>query len=128
VKLLADTHLLLWAAGDTGRLSKQARMLLAEPGHALLFSAASLWEIAIKLGLGRTDFQVDLRALRRGLLLNGWRELPVSGEHALELAALPALHRDPFDRILVCQARVEGCTLLTADDQLTAYGEPVRRV
>jgi PIN domain nuclease of toxin-antitoxin system len=128
VKLLADTHLLLWAAGEPNRLPAAARGLLADPGNAVHFSAASLWEIAIKLGRGRADFQVDLRALRRGLLLNGWRELPVSGEHAVELAALPPLHRDPFDRILVCQARVEGCVLLTADDELLAYGAPVRRV
>jgi PIN domain nuclease of toxin-antitoxin system len=125
---LLDTHVLLWAAGEPERLSPAAVELLSNGRHELAFSSASLWEIQIKLGLGRADFQVDPRALRRGLFANGYREIPVTGEHALELAHLPALHRDPFDRILICQARVEGCALLTLDDLVVSYGAPVRRV
>lgn len=126
--LLLDTHLLLWAAGDPGRLSSEARALLECREHHLAFSSASIWEIQTKLGLGREDFQVDARALRRGLIANGYREVPVTSEHALELERIPTLHRDPFDRILVCQARVESCTLLTSDQAVAAYGRPVRRI
>ena len=111
--LLLDTHLLLWAAGTPGRLSAEARALLLDRENELTFSAASIWEVAIKLGLGRDDFQVDPRLLRRGLLANGYREVPVTGDHATELGRLERHHRDPFDRILICQARVEGSTLLT---------------
>lgn len=125
---LLDTHLLLWAAGDPGRLSPEAQALLTDPLNELCFSAASLWEIGIKRGLGREDFQVDPRLLRRGLLANGYRELPVTGEHTLELEHLPAHHRDPFDRILVCQARVEGYTLLSSDSTVARYGDPVRLI
>ncbi|MBI4702089.1 MAG: type II toxin-antitoxin system VapC family toxin [Deltaproteobacteria bacterium] len=126
--LLLDTHLLLWAAGDPGRLSTEARTLLSDPANELTFSAASIWEVAIKLGLGRDDFQVDPRLLRRGLLANGYREVPVTGEHAIELDHLATHYRDPFDRILICQARVEGSTLLTTDGAVAKYGAPVRRV
>lgn len=126
--LLLDTHLLFWAAGNPARLSAEARALISDPDNALVFSAASLWEINIKAGLGREDFQVDPRLLRRGLLANGYQELPVTGEHANELERLPLLHRDPFDRILICQARVEGYTLLSADAVVVTYGAPVRGV
>ncbi len=128
MKLLLDTHLLLWAAGLPERLSEQARALLGDPDNTLLFSAASLWEISIKHGLGRADFSVDPRLLRRGLLDNGYEELPVTGLHAVSLAALPPLHRDPFDRMLVAQASAEGVLLLTSDSQVAAYPGPVRRV
>jgi PIN domain nuclease of toxin-antitoxin system len=123
---LLDTHLLLWAAGNPDRLSPAARDVLSDEENELTFSAASLWEIAIKLGLGRRDFQVDPRRLRRGLLANGYREVPVTGEHALELERLNLNHRDPFDRILICQARVEGSVLLTSDETVASYGAPVR--
>lgn len=128
MKLLLDTHLLLWAAGQPERLSNVARALLDDPQSELLFSAASLWEISIKRGLGRADFQVDPRLLRRGLLDNGWRELPITSEHAVSLDGLPPIHKDPFDRILVAQALVEGITLLTTDPWVAQYPGPVRAV
>lgn len=128
MKLLLDTHLLLWAAGAPERLSDTARTLLTEPTNELFFSAASLWEVAIKRGLGRSDFQVDPRVLRRNLLDNGYQELPVASEHAVSIANLPPLHKDPFDRLLVAQAMVEGITLLTSDAQLAQYPGPVRQV
>lgn len=128
MKLLLDTQILLWAAGQTERLSASARKQLNDPKNELLFSAASLWEIAIKKSLGREDLRVEPRLLRRGLLDNGYAELPVTSEHAVSVDALPDLHKDPFDRILLAQALTEGITLLTADAQLARYGGPVRKV
>lgn len=128
MKLLLDTHLLLWAAGTPERLSSTARALLEDPLNEPLFSAASLWEITIKRGLGRADFQVDPRVLRRGLLDNGYTELPITSEHAVSVDSLPPLHKDPFDRLLVAQATVEGITLLTADELVAKYPGPVRLV
>ncbi len=128
MKLLLDTHLLLWAAGDSDRLSAEARAWISAPENELLFSVASIWEIAIKSGLGRQDFQVNTRLLRRGLLDNGYRELPVGSEHAVAIDSLPPLHKDPFDRLLVAQAMVEGILLLTADAWVAQYPGPVRKV
>lgn len=107
MKLLLDTQILLWAAGQPERLSAAARRQLSNPKNELLFSAASLWEITIKRALGREDFRVDPRILRRGLL---------------------DLHNDPFDRILLAQALTEGITLITVDAQLARYPGPVRQV
>ena len=128
MKLLLDTHLLLWAAEGFERLPPDARPLLGDPANRLLFSAASIWEVVIKRGLGREDFLVDPGALRRGLLDGGYIELPVSGVHTLAVGALPPLHKDPFDRLLIAQAIVEQATLLTADARLSAYPAPVRLV
>ncbi len=128
MKFLLDTHVLLWAAGEPERLSTTARALLEAPEHALLFSVASLWEVAIKSALGRSDFRVDVGVLRRGLVENGYLELAVAGEHAVAVATLPPLHKDPFDRLLVAQAQVEGITLLTCDPLVAAYPGPIRHV
>jgi PIN domain nuclease of toxin-antitoxin system len=128
VKLLLDTHLLLWAAGDPNRLSAKARALIGAAENTVFFSAASVWEIAIKHGLGRDDFRVDARLLRRGLLDNGYHELPISSQHAVAIDSLPALHRNPFDRLLIAQATVEGITLLTSDALVARYPSPVRKV
>lgn len=128
MKLLLDTHLMLWAAGQPTRLPAAARRLLNDPTNELLFSAASLWEIAIKNTLGRDDFKVEPRLLRRGLLDNGWLELPITGQHAVGIDGLPPLHKDPFDRLLLAQALSEGITLLTSDANLARYGSPVRKV
>jgi PIN domain nuclease of toxin-antitoxin system len=128
MKLLLDTHVLLWAAAAPERLTPYARALLEDPDNQPIFSAASLWEITIKKALGRGDFDVDARALRHGLLDNGYLELPVGGEHAVAVDALPAIHKDPFDRILVAQAIVESVTLLTADAIVARYPGPVRKI
>ncbi len=128
MNFLLDTHLLLWTAGAPDRLSGEARELIADPANTLFFSTASLWEIAIKQGLGRDDFRVDARRLWRLLLANGYRELAVAGEHAVLVVNLPAIHKDPFDRMLLAQAATEGLVLLTADEMLMRYGGPVRRV
>lgn len=128
MKLLLDTHLLLWAAGQPDCLSQTARELIEAEGSELIFSSASLWEIVIKRGLGREDFKVDARLLRRGLLDNGYIELPIASEHVVAIDTLPPLHKDPFDRILLAQALVEGIMLLTADKVIASYPAPVRVV
>lgn len=128
MKLLLDSHVLLWAAGLPGQLPAGARALLADAANELLFSAASLWEIAIKRGLGRSDFRVDPRLLRRGLIDNGYVELPVTSAHALAVESLPALHRDPFDRLLLAQAQTEGVLLVTTDAQVAQYPGSIRKI
>lgn len=128
MNLLLDTHLLLWAAGEPERLPEKVRELLLDSSNHLVFSSASLWEVSIKNDLDRPDFKVDPRRLWRMLLLAGYRELPVMGEHAVAVGELPPLHRDPFDRILVAQATVEGLLLLTADKAVAEYGDCVRMV
>jgi PIN domain nuclease of toxin-antitoxin system len=132
LKLLLDTHLLLWAAGavpgEGDPMPREAAALLDDPATEPLFSAASLWEVAIKSSLGRADFQVDAALLRRGLLDNGYVELAITSLHAAAVAALPNLHKDPFDRMLVAQAICEGVTLLTADAKLDGYPGPIRRL
>jgi PIN domain nuclease of toxin-antitoxin system len=128
VKILLDTQLLLWAAGQPDRLSAAARRHINNAKNELLFSAASLWEISIKKSLGRDDFRVEPRVLRRGLLDNGYSELPITSQHAVNLDGLPPLHKDPFDRILLAQALTEGIILLTTDAHLGRYNGPVRKV
>lgn len=128
MKLLLDTHLLIWAAESIKRVPRAARTLMSDPKNELLFSAASLWEIAIKSKLNRPDFQVDARTLRRGLIDNGYIELPILSEHAVAIDALPPIHKDPFDRLLIAQATVEGITLLTDDVTVAQYPGPVNLV
>ena len=128
MRLLLDTHLLLWAAAGDEKLPVAVRRLIEEEAHELLFSAASLWEIVIKRGLGREDFQVEPSLLRRGLLDNGWEELAIFSLHTLAVARLPPLHKDPFDRLLLAQAETEGLLLVTTDRQLASYGGPVQWV
>lgn len=125
---LLDTHLLLWAAGPIERLSSDACLLIDDPDNELVFSTASIWEVAIKYSRGRDDFKADPRLLRRGLLDNLYRELSITGEHAVAVASLPPLHRDPFDRMLVAQSLVEGIMLLTTDPLVAQYPAPIRRV
>jgi PIN domain nuclease of toxin-antitoxin system len=126
VKLLLDTHLLIWAADDIKRVPPDARVLMADTENELLFSVVSIWEVAIKCGLNRPDFQVDARKLRRGLIDNGYIELPLLGEHAVAIDGLPPIHKDPFDRMLIAQAMVEGITLITNDESMAMYPGVVR--
>ena len=128
MKLLLDTHLLIWAADSIERVPTGARALMADSKNELLFSVASIWEIAIKRGLNRPDFQVDARMLRRGLIDNGYCELPILSEHVVAIDTLPLVHKDPFDRLLIAQARVEGITLLTDDATVAQYQGSVRLV
>jgi len=128
MKLLLDTHVLLWAASDPAKLSSEARRWIGNPEHELLFSTASLWEVVIKRSLARADFKVDVRILRRGLLDNDYSELPILSDHVVAIESLPPIHRDPFDRVLVAQATVEGITLLTTDAVVARYPGPIQVV
>jgi PIN domain nuclease of toxin-antitoxin system len=128
VRLLLDTHLLIWVAEGSARLPASVRTAIEDPDHTPVFSIASLWEIAIKRSLGRPDFRIDSRILYRGLIENGYEELPVLGKHAVAVEGLPLIHKDPFDRLLVTQATVEGIALLTSDALFARYPGPIRRV
>ena len=128
MKLLLDTRIVLWAAGQPEKLSESARTLLTTSENVLFFSAASIWEIVIKRGLGREDFKVDPRRLRNMLIMHGYTELSVTAEHALTVETLPLLHKDPFDRLLLAQARTEGMQLLTVDASVIQYEESVLAV
>jgi len=128
VKLLLDTHLLLWAAGEPDRLSAAARRLLNDANNELFFSAASLWEVVIKSKLGRSDFQADARILRRSLIDNSYGEMPILSSHVVAIDGLPPIHKDPFDRILIAQATVEGIALISADPIVMEYPGPIRKV
>jgi PIN domain nuclease of toxin-antitoxin system len=128
VKLLLDTHLVVWAFDNTSKLSRAAVTLLADERNELVFSALSIWEVAIKSALRKKDFKVDVHALRRGLLDNGYIELAVTSKHAVAVYDLPLIHKDPFDRLLIAQAQVEGITLLTVDAKVAKYPGPIRKV
>lgn len=128
MKLLLDTHLLLWAADDPHLLPSLARDLMADTGNELIFSTVSLWEIAIKSTLKRHNIRADPRVLRRRMLDNAYIELPLFSTHAVAIDTLPPIHKDPFDRILVAQATVEGITLLTVDPQVARYPGPIKKV
>lgn len=128
MNLLLDTHILLWAAAEPAKLSSEATSLITNEENRLYFSAASVWEVVIKNGLGRPDFHVDPHILRRGLVDNGYLELPISSQHTLAVAHLPDIHKDLFDRILVAQAETEGFLLLTNDELVGRYPGPVRLV
>ena len=132
MRLLLDTHLLLWSAySDTisaHGVSAAAAVLIDDPANTLIFSVASLWEVGIKYRLGRDTFKANPHELRRALKDNGYEELPILGDHALAVGALPDRHKDPFDRILIAQATVEGITLLTSDAVVASYPGPIRKV
>jgi PIN domain nuclease of toxin-antitoxin system len=128
MRFLLDTQLLLWVPINDPRISAQARTILNNPENQFLFSVSSVWEIAIKKHLRRRDFLYDPRVVRRGLMDNGYEELPVLGQHAVEVDSLPPLHKDPFDRILIAQAMVEGIILLTADPMIARYPGPILKV
>lgn len=128
MKLLLDTHLIVWAAYTPDRLSPKAQALLLDESNELLFSPVNLWEVTIKRALGRRDFQVDSRVLRRNLLLNGYLEIPITSNHAVAINQLPGIHKDPFDRLLIAQSMVEGIVLLTSDPTVAKYPAPVQLV
>jgi PIN domain nuclease of toxin-antitoxin system len=126
--ILVDTHLLIWAAIGSPRLSEAARAAIEFPAPPPFFSAVSIWEVAVKSALDRPDFRIDARRLRHELLASDYRELDVTSAHGIEAASLLLHHRDPFDRMLVGQAASEGLTLLTSDRRLAAYGSVVQLV
>lgn len=123
-----DTHVLLWAAQDSASLSARARVILGHPKYDILISVANIWEVVIKSGLGRSDFAVDAVRLREQAIRAGFGELPIRASHVLELSGLPVRRCDPFDRILLAQARVEQLILLTSDQKVLQYGDPAQSV
>lgn len=125
MRLLLDTHILIWALGEPKRLSKEVRAALESPANEVLFSAASIWEIAIKMQIGRTNFNVTPAEITQAALDSGFVELPVRAEHGARVSSLTLHHRDPFDRLLVAQAMTEPCWLITADAILGGYSELV---
>lgn len=128
MRLLLDTHVLLWALAKPERIRADARMAIEDPNNDVLFSAASIWEIAIKASLNRIDFQVSPAEITTAALESGFTELPVHSGAAAHTAKLPMHHRDPFDRLLIAQAITEPAVLYTADAQLEAYSELVHRI
>lgn len=128
MKYLLDTHLLLWAAGMPEKLPSSVRTILNDPAVTPIFSAASIWDVAIKKSLNRPDFRVEPGVLRRGLIDNGYEELAISGIHASSVDGLPPIHKDPFDRLLVAQAVAEGIILLTVDTNVVKYPGPIQAV
>ncbi len=128
MRYLLDTQLALWAYFHPKRLSAQALRLLQDSANTLVFSVANVWEVAIKRGLGRSSFQVDPGNLRTKMLQDGWEELAILGPHAMMVGSLPPIHKDPFDRVLIAQAMVEGITLLTVDATIARYPGPIRKV
>jgi PIN domain nuclease of toxin-antitoxin system len=124
MQILLDTQVFLWFLADSRRLTKGARKLIQEARRALV-SSASIWECCIKIGLGRLD--VDPAALVAGIEASGFDPL-ISPRHALATTALPKLHKDPFDRMLIAQAMTKGLVLLTSDRALEGYSALVRRV
>ncbi|MBX9701588.1 MAG: type II toxin-antitoxin system VapC family toxin [Acetobacteraceae bacterium] len=126
--VLLDTHLILWGAAEPHRLPAAARARIEDPATHLAFSVVAIWEVSIKLARRRPGFLFDPARLRTLLLANGYREIDITGAHALAVRDLPRVHGDPFDRILIAQARVEGATLLTVDAAMARYGAPVELV
>jgi PIN domain nuclease of toxin-antitoxin system len=128
MKLLLDTHLLLWTMSDDRRLSAQARALIEDQSNELHFSVVNIWETAIKYNLGRRSFLFEPRSVRRSLIEHGYREIAIQSEHAILAGELPDIHRDPFDRLLLAQAAVEAALLLTSDTAMARYPGSVRLV
>jgi PIN domain nuclease of toxin-antitoxin system len=128
MKFLLDTHFIIWLPIGGRGISRAARELLNNSSNEFLFSAASLWEITFKRARFRGDFVFDPREIRRQMLENGYDELPVKGQHVVAVDSLALIHKDPFDRILIAQAMVEGITLLTVDATVARYPGPIRKV
>jgi PIN domain nuclease of toxin-antitoxin system len=128
MRFLLDTQLAIWVAIGDSRLKPATRSVLNDRANELFFSVSSIWEIAIKSALKRTDFPYDPRELRRQFIANGYEELPIFGHHVVAVNSLSPIHKDPFDRILIAQAMVEGITLLTADPVIAKYPGPIRKV
>ena len=128
MNLLLDTHILLWVAIGSEKLSAEARNMISSNANRVYFSATSIWEVVIKNGLQREDFHMDPYLLRRGLIDNGYDELAITSAHTLGVAHLPPIHKDPFDRLLVAQAELEGFLLLTSDAVVAEYPGPIQLV
>lgn len=126
MSLLLDAHAFLWWLRDDARLGRRARAAIAAPRQQVLVSAASIWEIAIKLSLGKLRWKSGSgTTLDESIAACGFAELPVSGRHAAGVRSLPPHHGDPFDRLLVAQALIEDLRIVTVDEVFVAYGVPI---
>jgi len=134
MRILIDTNILLWSQFDPERLGDAVVRAIEDPANEVLFSIASIWEIAIKASLGRADFHagqdgpITPRSILEAARASDFTEMPIGAEAALAAGALPPYHRDPFDRLIVAQAMVEPATLFTSDGQLAAYSPLVKVV
>ena len=128
MRLLLDTHVLLWAVAASRRLPKSARALIQDQENEVFYSAASVWEVSIKAGFRRSDFEIDVEQFHASLPQAGFSEMPVRAAHAVAVSKLPELHSDPFDRMLVAQALLEPLVLVTNDELLAKYPAPVRMI
>lgn len=128
MKLLLDTHILLWACAAPSSLPREAVEMIEDRANELFFSAASIWEIGIKNAMGKASFQFDPGVLRRALLDGDYTELTMTSQHAIAAAVLPLLHSDPFDRMLIGQAATEGFILVTSDHAIAKYSGPIKHV
>ncbi len=128
MRLLLDTQIALWALTGSARLSALARVLIEDPANEIYVSAASVWEIAIKYGLGRGDMPVSGARAAELFTQAGYRELPVTWRHAAMVDSLPSIHHDPFDRILIAQSLAEPMKLLSRDATVANYGAMVTPV
>ena len=128
MKFLLDTHFILWLPIGGRGISKNVLALLNNSANEFAFSVASLWEIALKRARHRGTFAFDTREIRKQMIENGYEELPILGQHVLGVDSLPPIHKDPFDRLLIAQAVVEGITLLTVDATIARYPGPIRKV
>ncbi len=128
MQIIVDTQLLLWSVAASKKLPDVARDLITHPGHVVFYSAASVWEIAVKSRMGMEGFTVEVPALLRAFETAGFDELPVKSAHVARVLTLPTLHQDAIDRLLVAQAQMEPALLLTNDAQLAQYGDHVRVV
>ncbi|NDC57991.1 MAG: type II toxin-antitoxin system VapC family toxin [Alphaproteobacteria bacterium] len=125
MRVLLDTNVLLRALIEPDNLASKARSLIENPDNVVLFSATSIWEIAIKSALGKADFHVTTREILDAAIASGFEALPIRSAAALGVSDLPAIHRDPFDRLLIAQALHEPARLMTTDAALAAYSELV---
>ncbi|MCY1664913.1 type II toxin-antitoxin system VapC family toxin [Rhizobium sp. SL86] len=128
MKVLLDSHILVWSAAQTNKLSAQTRAFLEDPDNVLFFSSASLWELSVKHALGKGDIPVHPRILYQALQEQDFYELPLTSQHTFVLETLPPIHKDPFDRILIAQATSEDMLLLTSDATIARYDGPIRLV
>jgi PIN domain nuclease of toxin-antitoxin system len=128
VRFLLDTHIALWTVGEPHRVPPAAQAVIFDDSHDVFFSAATIWEIAIKASLRKPNFTARPATVRAQLLANHFDELAITSEHALAVEHLPWLHKDPFDRVLIAQAVVEGLTLITGDRHFASYPAPIRLV
>ena len=127
MRVLLDTHILLWCLQGSRKLPTKV-VDIVQSAEEVYASVASLWEIAIKLSLGKLEMEIDFAELDKAIVGSGYEHLPVEAAHTVQLVELPHLHRDPFDRMLIAQSIVEPLRLITSDPQVARYGSTIIKV